>query len=163
MPSGGSWLLVASHSSRATVSTCISMRRSAHFGQWLVGHRRGRRVRQWQVGTGLIYGQVKKSYQRRKLVRVSHGLAPGDRGRSDKRLAKTGVLWTTEHGFHRASESHGPECAWQLSRDGPGRRRSSLHSCWRIWSGGACTIILSDPIPPCESGSCSRENEGAGC
>jgi len=31
--------------------------------------------------------------------------AAWDRGRSHKRLAKTGFLWTTEHGFHRASES----------------------------------------------------------
>jgi hypothetical protein len=28
-------------------------------------------MRRWQVAAGLIYGQVKKSYQRRKLVRVS--------------------------------------------------------------------------------------------
>jgi hypothetical protein len=28
-------------------------------------------VRRWQVEPGLIYGQVKKSYHRRKLVRVS--------------------------------------------------------------------------------------------
>ena len=26
----------------------------------------------WQVATNLIYGQVKKSYRRRKLVRVKH-------------------------------------------------------------------------------------------
>src|SRR5437763_10190660 len=32
--------------------------------------RRGRTVRQWQVAAGLIYGQVKKCYRRRKLVRV---------------------------------------------------------------------------------------------
>ena len=28
-------------------------------------------MHQWQVAAGLIYGQVKKSYQRRKLVRVT--------------------------------------------------------------------------------------------
>jgi transposase-like protein/IS1 family transposase len=44
---------------------------TAHFGQWLEGGRRGRTMRRWQVAAGLIYGQVKKSYQRRKLVRVS--------------------------------------------------------------------------------------------
>jgi IS1 family transposase len=44
---------------------------TAHFGQWLkVGHQ-GRKARQWQVAAGLIYGQVKKSYRRRKLVRVT--------------------------------------------------------------------------------------------
>jgi transposase-like protein/IS1 family transposase len=44
---------------------------TAHFGQWLEVGRRGRKVRQWQVEAGLIYGQVKKSYRRRKLVRVT--------------------------------------------------------------------------------------------
>jgi hypothetical protein len=44
---------------------------TAHFGQWLAGV--GRRARQWQVA-GLIYGQVKKTYRRRKVVRVMHVL-----------------------------------------------------------------------------------------
>ena len=44
---------------------------TAHFGQWLAGSRRGRKVRQWQVAAELIYGQVKKSYRRRKLARVT--------------------------------------------------------------------------------------------
>jgi hypothetical protein len=74
---GGSWPLGASHSSPATVSTCISMRLAAHFGQWLVGRRRGRTARQWQVAAGLIYGQVKKCYQRRKLVGVRHVMRLG--------------------------------------------------------------------------------------
>lgn len=33
--------------------------------------RPGRNVSEWQVAAGLIYGQVKKSYRRRKLMRVS--------------------------------------------------------------------------------------------
>jgi hypothetical protein len=52
------------------------MRLSAHFGQWSQVGRRGRNVRRWQV-TGLIYGQVKKSYKRRKLVRVTHVMRLG--------------------------------------------------------------------------------------
>jgi hypothetical protein len=44
---------------------------TAHFGQWLQMRRRGRNVCQWQVAAGLIYGQVKKSYRCRKLVRVT--------------------------------------------------------------------------------------------
>jgi IS1 family transposase len=44
---------------------------TAHFGQWRALSRRGRNVRRWQVAAGLIYGQVKKSYRRRKLVRVT--------------------------------------------------------------------------------------------
>ncbi len=50
---------------------------TAHFGHWLAGSRHGRIVRQWQVAAGLIYGQVKKSYQRRKLIRVTHVMRLG--------------------------------------------------------------------------------------
>ncbi len=50
---------------------------TAHFGHWLAGSRRGRKVSQWQVAAGLIYGQVKKSYRRRKLVRVTHVMRLG--------------------------------------------------------------------------------------
>jgi IS1 family transposase len=50
---------------------------TAHFGQWLQVHRRGRNERQWQVAAGLIYGQVKKCYQRRKLVRVTRVMRLG--------------------------------------------------------------------------------------
>ena len=44
---------------------------TAHFGQWFALGRRGCNVRRWQVEPSLIYGQVKKSYQRRKLVKVT--------------------------------------------------------------------------------------------
>jgi IS1 family transposase/transposase-like protein len=50
---------------------------TAHFGQWLALRRRGRNVRRWQVEQSLIYGQVKKSYRRRKLVRVKHVMRLG--------------------------------------------------------------------------------------
>src|SRR5260370_29794631 len=50
------------------------MRLSAHFGQWLQLGRQGRR---WQVEPSLIYGQVKKCYRRRKLVRVLHVMRLG--------------------------------------------------------------------------------------
>jgi hypothetical protein len=53
---------------------CTFMRFPAHFGQWLEVGRRGR---QWQVAAGLIYGQVKKNYRRRKLVRVTHVMRLG--------------------------------------------------------------------------------------
>jgi IS1 family transposase len=50
---------------------------TAHFGQWLeVGHG-GRKARRWQVAAGLIYGQVKKRYRRRKMVKVSHVMRLG--------------------------------------------------------------------------------------
>ena len=50
---------------------------TAHFGQWLQVDRRGRKVRRWQVDPSLIYGQVKKSYRRRRLVRVTHVMRLG--------------------------------------------------------------------------------------
>src|SRR5215471_17050680 len=53
------------------------MQLAAHFGHWLQVGRRGRKVFQWQVAAELIYGQVKKSYQRRKLVCVTHVMRLG--------------------------------------------------------------------------------------
>jgi hypothetical protein len=50
---------------------------TAHFGYWLQVGRRERNVRRWQVEPNLIYGQVKKSYPRRKLVRVTHVMRLG--------------------------------------------------------------------------------------
>ena len=41
-----------------------------------MGHR-GRKVLRWQVAADLIYGQVKKCYQRRRLVRVTHVMRLG--------------------------------------------------------------------------------------
>jgi hypothetical protein len=53
------------------------MRLAAHFGQWFTLACRGRHVRRWQVAPSLIYGQVKKSHRRRKLVRVSQVMRLG--------------------------------------------------------------------------------------
>jgi IS1 family transposase/transposase-like protein len=50
---------------------------TAHFGHWLQVARRGRKILRWQVAEELIYGQVKKSYKRRKLVRVTHVMRLG--------------------------------------------------------------------------------------
>jgi IS1 family transposase/transposase-like protein len=50
---------------------------TAHFGQWLAVGRRGCNVRRWQVEPGLIYGQVKKCYRRRRLIRVTRVMRLG--------------------------------------------------------------------------------------
>ncbi len=50
---------------------------TAHFGHWLQVGRREQNVRRWQVEPSLIYGQVKKSYRRRKLVRVTQVMRLG--------------------------------------------------------------------------------------
>jgi IS1 family transposase len=69
---------------------------SAHFGQWVRGV--GQRARQWQVLPRLIYGQVKKTYRRRKVVRVTWVMRCGtveDLGASLLRLGLSGRLNTT--------------------------------------------------------------------
>jgi IS1 family transposase len=43
---------------------------TAHFGQWVA--RRGCRKRHWQMAAHLLYGQVKKTYRRRMVVRVTY-------------------------------------------------------------------------------------------
>ena len=51
---------------------------TAHFGTWVAGA--GRRGRQWQVAPGLLYGQVRKQYRQRRVVRVWHAsprMTPG--------------------------------------------------------------------------------------
>jgi IS1 family transposase len=50
---------------------------TAHFGRWHQVSRRGRKVYQWQVAADLIFGQVKKCYRRRKLIRVTHVMRLG--------------------------------------------------------------------------------------
>ena len=56
---------------------CYFYALTAHFGHRLAESRRGRKVFHWRVAAGLIYGQVKKSYRRRKLVRVTHVMRLG--------------------------------------------------------------------------------------
>ncbi len=62
---------------------------TAHFGHWVAGV--GRRARQWQVAAGLLYGQVKKRYRRRKLVRVTHQMRCGTRERLKTALRELGL------------------------------------------------------------------------
>ncbi len=73
---------------------------TAHFGQWLEVGRRGRNVRRWQVAAGLIYGQVKKSYRRRKLLRVTQVMRLGTQADLTVARASDGLLRTTEYRLH---------------------------------------------------------------
>jgi len=50
---------------------------TAHFGHWREVASRWRNILRWRVAEGLIYGQVKKSYRQRKLVRVTHVMRLG--------------------------------------------------------------------------------------
>ena len=62
---------------------------TAHFGQWV--NSVGRRARQWQVLPGLLYGQVKKSYRRRKVVRVTRVMRCGAASDLRAALCKLGL------------------------------------------------------------------------
>jgi IS1 family transposase len=62
---------------------------TAHFGQWVVSV--GRRARKWQVTAGLIYGQVKKAYRRRRLVRVTPVMRCGTRAALGAALSGLGL------------------------------------------------------------------------
>ena len=64
---------------------------TAHFGTWREERRRGRNVRRWQVEAGLIYGQVKKCYRRRKLVRVTSVMRLGTEAALKAALQRLGL------------------------------------------------------------------------
>jgi hypothetical protein len=118
------------------------MRLSAHFGQWREVGRRGRNVRQWQVAAGLIYGQVKKSYWRRKLLRVTHVMRLGTQADLKAAGPRTGSLWAAEHRFYRAGGSDRPSWSGSIgashlghgppgstTRSSPGMVASRLTLC----------------------------------
>jgi hypothetical protein len=73
---------------------------TAHFGQWLQVVYRGRTMRQWQVAAGLIYGQVKKCYRRRKLVRVTHVMRLGTEPALKAARPRIRLLWTAQYRFY---------------------------------------------------------------
>jgi hypothetical protein len=82
-------------------------------------------VYQWQVAAELIYGQVKKIYRRRKLMRVTHLMRLGTGAALTVARTRIGSLGTTEHCFYRAGESHCPSwgCSLGTSHVGHGEAR----------------------------------------
>jgi hypothetical protein len=84
------------------------MRLAAHFGTWRQERRRGRNVRRWQVAAGLIYGQVKKSYRRRKLVRVTPVMRLGTEDTLKVARPRFRPLRSVEHCLYRAGQSDYP-------------------------------------------------------
>ena len=57
-------------------------------------------MRRWLVEPRLIYGQVKKCYRGRRLVRVSQVMRLGTEDADPRHLAEIGLLWEVEHGFY---------------------------------------------------------------
>jgi IS1 family transposase len=70
---------------------------TAHFGQWVTVP--GRRVRQWQLAAGLIYGQLQKTYRRRKLVRVTRLMRCGSYQALRTTLQSVGLSGTLNTAF----------------------------------------------------------------
>jgi IS1 family transposase len=133
---------------------------TAHFGTWRQERRRGRNERRWQVATNLIYGQVKKSYRRRKLVRVTPVMRLGTKVDLTVALQRMGfsgrlntafierVNLTVRHGIAALARRN-----WATAQQG--------HTCSPIWSGGELTIILCVLTNHSEWRLCSHKHEEA--
>jgi IS1 family transposase len=70
---------------------------TAHFGQWIPDGASGEF--RWQVALDLLYGQVKKSYRRRRLARVERGMRLGELARLTDRLKTLGFSGTLNTAF----------------------------------------------------------------
>ncbi len=62
---------------------------TAHFGRWVQAA--GEKKRQWQVAAELLYGQVKKTYRRRKLVKVERRMRWGTLAAFQAKLKEQGL------------------------------------------------------------------------
>src|SRR5712691_1854641 len=137
------------------------MRLSAHFGHWLEAGRQGRKGRQWQVEAKLIYGQVKKCYRRRKLVRVSQVMRLGTEAALTATLQGLGftgrlntafierVNLTIRHGIAALARR-----TWATAKPAP--HLLAHLEWWRAYYHG-CRVLTKR----CEKSSCSLANEGA--
>ena len=76
-PATDAWLLAASRSLPVMDSNLYFYALTAHFGQWLQVGVEGAKCSGGRWRPRLIYGQVKKSYRRRKLVRVTQVMRLG--------------------------------------------------------------------------------------
>ena len=70
---------------------------TAHFGQWITDVATGKT--RWPVALDLLYGQVKKSYRRRRLARVERRMRLGDLSRLTDRLKSLGFSGTLNTAF----------------------------------------------------------------
>jgi len=70
---------------------------TAHFGQWVTDVASGKL--RWQVALDLLYGQVKKSYRRRRLARVERRMRSGELARLTDRLKTLGFSGTLNTAF----------------------------------------------------------------
>jgi IS1 family transposase/transposase-like protein len=104
---------------------------TAHFGHWRQVGRRGRKVLRWQVATGLIYGQVKKSYRRRKLVRVTPVMRLGTEGALKATLQGLGLSGRLNTAF--------------IERVNLIIRHAIAALARRTWANGSAVLTLACP------------------
>jgi len=116
-----------------------SMRLPAQFGHWREVRRQGRKVLQWQVAMSLIYGQVRKSYLRRKLVRVTPVMRLGteaDLKAARPRLGFSGLLNTAFIERVNLTVRHGVAAlarrTWATSQQAP--QLLAHLEWWRVYS-----------------------------
>jgi len=62
---------------------------TAHMGEWYV--KAGEQKQHWEVAAGLLYGQLKKTYRRRKIVRTEHRMRWGTIEALKERLKGLGL------------------------------------------------------------------------
>ena len=134
---------------------------TAHFGHWRQVCCRGRKVLRWQVAAGLIYGQVKKSYRRRRLVQVTHVMRLGTKEALTAALHGLGfsgrlntafierVNLTVRHGVAALARR-----TWATAQQSP--QLLAHLEWWRAYYHG-CHVLTN----LCAWHSCSRENEEA--
>jgi transposase-like protein/IS1 family transposase len=128
---------------------------TAHFGQWVTTP--GRRARQWHVAAGLIYGQVKKRYCRRRLVGVTSVMHCGTRAALREALMGLGLSGRLNTAFVerlnlavRQSVAALGRRSWATAQAVP---ELLAHLEW--WRGyyhfvrphGALRVALTQPIP----------------
>ena len=134
---------------------------TAHFGHWRGVGRRGPKALQWQVAVDLIYGQVKKCYQRRKLVRVTPVMRLGTEADLKGALQKLGLSGRLDTAFiERVNLTVWNACGSSRSTD--------LGHCSAVSTAvspsGVVAYVLSfctPPMPRCWLGSSSREHDVA--
>jgi hypothetical protein len=81
---------------------------TAHFGEWLIGRRRGRIVQKTAGGGWSDLRSGEKMLPTTQARARQARDAPGNRGHSQGLLAGVRLLWTAEHRFHRAGEFDRP-------------------------------------------------------
>jgi hypothetical protein len=98
-------------------------------------------VRRWQVAAGLVFGQVKKSYRRRKLVRVTHVMGLG--AQANPKVARpwmgfSGRLNTACIERVNLTVRYGVAVLARLTW----ATAKPAHNSRPIWNGGELTLIL---------------------